>query len=136
VFDRNQGGNGSQRVPRREVERQRLVTKSELLTVGGDHVALRPGLRAVIEQVPVGGRENHSRPEVLLQVLRSTRVVAVSMAHEHELDLGRVEPELSQTPDDFVFDRIAKNGVYEDDARRRGNRPGRVFALTDEVEVV
>ena len=53
----------------------RGVAEGQLLAVGRDHVALRPGLRALVEQVPVGGGEDHACVETILQVLRAARMI-------------------------------------------------------------
>jgi hypothetical protein len=44
------------------------------------------------------------------------RVIAVAVADEHVLDVGRVRAELLHAADDFVFDRIIENRVDDDDA--------------------
>src|SRR4029453_2264834 len=63
-------------------------------------------------------------------------MVAMPVADDHVLDLGRVESEFFQTTGHFFFNRILEDRVDDDDPFRRGDGPGGPFGLADEVEVV
>ena len=77
-----------------------------------------------------------ARAEVILEVLRAARVVAVAVADNRVLDLRGVESQLLQAADDFVFDRVVEDRVDEDDPGRRRHGPGGELGLADEVQIV
>ena len=54
--------------------------RARLLAVGGHHIVLRLGPRAVIvsEKIPVRSGKNHVRAEVILKIFRAARVVYMS----------------------------------------------------------
>jgi hypothetical protein len=58
------------------------------------------------------------RAKTLLEKPRTAHVVDVTMADEHVFDVGRVQPELGQAINDFVFDRIVEECVDDDDRPR------------------
>ena len=136
IRHRNERRDRPECVARRDVERQRRVAERELLAVGRHHVPLRLRAGAAIEQVPVGGGKDDPGPEVILEVLGATRMVAVPVAHNRVLDLRWVESQLLQAADDLVFDRVVEDGVDEDDPGRRRHGPGGEFGLADEVQIV
>src|SRR5678815_902526 len=63
-------------------------------------------------------------------------VIEVSVRDDHILDVRRIEPELLQSLDDFVFDRVVVDRVEDDDALRGRDCPRRVLRHADVVHVV
>src|SRR3982750_3115950 len=63
-------------------------------------------------------------------------MIVVAVADDRVFDLLRIEPELPQSLDDLVVDRVVENRVDENEAVGGLDGPGGVFALTDEVEIV
>src|ERR1700722_19467941 len=76
------------------------------------------------------------RAKALLKKPRPARMVGVSMADQHVLDLGRIQAKLPQAADDFVFHRVAEDGVDNDDAGRGRDGPGRSLPPPKKIEFV
>src|SRR5437763_5485983 len=138
VLHRNERRYGARSVARCEVQRQCGVAESEALAVGRDHITFwfGPWLFVAVEQIPIHSRQNDTRSETILQELRASRMVNVTMAHEYVSDFRWVQSELFQTIDGFILDRVIPQRVHDNDAVRCCHGPGGVFRLADEVEIV
>src|SRR5688572_2020398 len=60
----------------------------------------------------------------------------MAVADDDVLDVRGIQPEFAEALVDFRLDRVIVDGVEEDDALRRGNRPDRKLRLPEEIEVV
>ena len=136
VLHRNQIRQRARRVSRRDVHRDRRIAERQLLAVCGHHVARRTRAAAAVEEIPVGGRQQHARLVAVLQILRAARMVAVAVADDHVLDLGRVEADLLQSFRDLIVDGVVEERVDDDDPLGCGDGPGRELRHAEEVEVV
>ena len=63
-------------------------------------------------------------------------MITVTMADDHVFDIGRIEPELFQSTDDLVLDRILPDRIDDNDPGRSCNGPRGNILLADEVQVV
>jgi hypothetical protein len=63
-------------------------------------------------------------------------VVDVGVAHDRIFDPRRIEPKLAQAAFHLVCDRIVPDRVNEDDPVGSIHRPGGIFLLADEIEIV
>ncbi len=137
VLYRKHNGNGARRVTRRDIQRQGSVAESELLAVRGLQIPLRfRAVGSLIEHIPIRRRHDDSRAVMILKEFRATVVIGVSMRHDGVFDIGRVQTQLLHPAGDLFFDRIVKDGVEDDDALRRRDRPHSVFGLAEKVQVV
>src|SRR5881296_681426 len=89
VLDRNNGGDGAERVTGGQVQSESCIAESQALTVGRDHVSfrLRPGASIAVQQIPVGGGHNDMRPETILQEFGASRVINVAVTDDHVFNL-------------------------------------------------
>ncbi len=121
-------------------ERHARVAERDLLPVGRDDVArglaLRIGVLHLVEPVPIRAAQHDARLEAVLHHARAADVVAVAVADDDGLHVGRIEPELLQAADDRLLRIVVVERVDQDDAFARGQRPGRMDARADEVEIV
>ena len=74
--------------------------------------------RAVLRQVPIGGRHDDVGAEMLLQIGGAADVIDMTMGDERIFDLCRVQSELAQSADDLVLDRIGPDRIEQHDALR------------------
>ena len=90
------------------------------------------------DQLPVRRRHQDLRAELLLEVLRAAEMIEWPWltSGTDELDLRRVEAELLQSADDFVFDRVVVDRIEQDDPVRGLDRPGGVLGHADVIQVV
>src|SRR5215467_3494854 len=58
------------------------------------------------------------------------------MTHDGILDRGWVQPQLLHSSDNFIFDRVIKDGVEYDNAFGGRDGPDRVLGLPEKVEVI
>src|SRR5688572_10306122 len=63
-------------------------------------------------------------------------VIRVRMTNDRVLDVGRIQPELLESANDFLFHGIVKDRVDQNDALRGRDGPDGILGLTDEVEVI
>ncbi len=136
ILHGNERRDCAQRVSGRQVQGQCRVTEREGLTVGGHHVTFRPRLRAALEEVPIRRRQDHTGPEVILQVLGPAGMIEVAVAHDGVLDRGGIEPQLLQSSNNLVLDRVVEDRIDDDNPGRCGDCPRRVLRLPDEIQVV
>ena len=98
VAYREDRGNCSFGVPRRQVQRHREIAEGESHAVGRHHVSLRlPGRVGAVEQVVVGRAHHQPGAIGLLQILCSGGVITVPVADDDVLDVRRIQPELLQS---------------------------------------
>src|SRR5688572_19977217 len=63
-------------------------------------------------------------------------VIRVRMTNDRVLDVGRIQPELLESANDFLFHGIVKDRVDQNDALRGRDGPDGILGLADEVEVI
>ena len=103
-------------------------------------VALRysagSGRRPLQRGLPVGRAHHHLGTEAALEFRRALIVIAVRVADDDVFDVARIEPQRGQAVDDLRLRRPREVGVDDDDAFARAQRPRRMLAGTEPVEVV
>ena len=117
------------------------VAEGELHALGADdHVARRHaacrGRRPPQRRLPIGRTHDDLGAEALLQFRGALIVVAVRVADDHVLEVARIETERGEALNDFRLGGPGKVRVEEDDARAGLQRPRRVLARAEPIEVV
>src|SRR5215469_5569521 len=115
---------------RRSDDGHRRISKSNLLAVVGDDVALWLSFRVSVggsfDGIPVWPAHDDARAEAVLHQLRSANVIGVRVADDDILDHRWIEPELFQAADDLLLGVVCEQGVNEDDSLTGCQRPGRM----------
>src|SRR5262249_2374057 len=118
VFNWNQRGNRSKRVAGGQIQRQCRVAQSQTLAVGRGHVAFRlwPRAPGTFQQTPIRRSHNDVRAETVLQKLRASGMIDMTVTDYDVFDFVRIKSDLWQSVRDFVFNGVIVNGIDEDNS--------------------
>src|SRR5215510_7950143 len=89
-----------------------------MLAVGRDHVAfrLRPRAPGTFQQIPIRRSHDDVRAETVLQKLRASGMIDMTMTDDDVFDFVRIESDLWQSVRNFGFDGVIVNGIDEDNS--------------------